>query len=852
MAPSAPSWPEDLARGDVCKSSSGDRPRSYSSTAPPPPAAAWDAAPHPQDSPPLGPRGAAVASSGDVAPPGCLEEPGGPRRAGSGDAPLPPPANDLAEPPLAPRLRPTSQLDPVPASPFASPLSRKAGKKSKRDKSPKGKAAKEADAIPVAAAVASPLTPSASPRVAAVVQAEAALALLADEEDEESPVQSPTKQQQAQLEVNEFATGSGFETFREAARPRLVDVQSLVAFPDDVEVSFSTRKLLLTWARWGRNSLRITQEQQLKAMQHMRHPRTAPPRPRTPITSPQATPRSTPRGTDENQMGDNASVMNASSSSTFSPGLLRATARQQGLMTSSRAEPWMSRNKDDDEPLFSTMREEQRNSMEQQGVKNKMCRHFGADAAVAKSNGTPGFGVETPGFGAGVGSSRVSAQASVAASVMSSGISSPLANGQLSPWILEAEALLNEDDEDLMSPVCRSNPAAWGAPPSEIETLESQLLIGLPSPMHHDLGLGSFGEEILETIQDVDELEKVDLFVNASTTAPTTCGNSPGASSETGSKSDRAGDDNRPLPLRALSSDQVAEGLQKLCKAEASGGARPAEQVYQPGEAVRYWSASRSIWMPARVVERRSRGVYLIDKQMRGCLGKVQASELISEAEERSNPVLRAVAALGLDDSEDEEAKPKSGRSRGNKRGSDKSGVKTPVSSKKNNWGVTPPSAASPRVERSSGPGDGATNATPSPARPTTPPHLRGKIMRDDFSSDSEEEAPQQPLTPVMSRGQDAVGSPLVSPAVTSPAFRQAETSSPASGSRGGRGRGRGGRGRGGTPLSPTSPTLDRSGRNVMATRSPRSANRPARPTTPPLVPTGRVLRDDFSEDSDR
>lgn len=62
---------------------------------------------------------------------------------------------------------------------------------------------------------------------------------------------------------------------------------------------------------------------------------------------------------------------------------------------------------------------------------------------------------------------------------------------------------------------------------------------------------------------------------------------------------------------------------------------------YVVGERVSYYSSSHRSWMPARVVERKSRSVYVIDKQLRGCLAKVKASELVSEKEEQSNPVGR-------------------------------------------------------------------------------------------------------------------------------------------------------------------------------------------------------------------
>eukprot|EP00438_Fugacium_kawagutii_P008301 Skav206324 [mRNA] locus=scaffold1420:133345:135041:+ [translate_table: standard] len=123
---------------------------------------------------------------------------------------------------------------------------------------------------------------------------------------------------------------------------------------------------------------------------------------------------------------------------------------------------------------------------------------------------------------------------------------------------------------------------------------------------------------------------------------------------------------------------------------------------YMVGEKVSYYSSSHGAWMPAKIVERKSRTIYVIDKQMRGCLAKVRASELVSEKEEKTNPVLRAFTML-----EKAEKKQK----------------KRPSSAKSARSSASTSSRTQPA-------------STPGPA--VTVPG-RGRIVRDDFSDDSDD-----------------------------------------------------------------------------------------------------------------
>lgn len=402
----------------------------------------------------------------------------------------------------------------------------------------------------------------------------------------------------------------------------------LPPFPP-VTVSTSTQLLLLTWARWGRNMCRIKQEEQIKSLQHKRFPRSPPPI----QLSPQPTPRE-------------------SSGSGAAPRTGAAAWRaggELGMGTTVHSREGGSPGKAFD---LAELREEQRDSMAEQGARMKLTRGLGSSAAQAHSLGTPGFGVDTPGFPGGSG------VASADASVASSGVASPVKGGQMSPWILEAEALCEETEEE-GSP----GGGGWGLEP-ELDTLlllEKEIRSGQREPILPE-DITHIKED--QPVLDEDELQRVEMF-------------------EESPKKSEAGSD-RPDRLQEVKSEQPEEPV-----ADPETNASTFEYVV--GEKVSYYSASHRAWMPARIVERKSRTIYVIDKQMRGCMAKVRASELVSEAEERNSPVLRAFTML-------EKAERRRKR---------------------------PSSAAS-------------TTTSSKPHSPVTVPGNRGRIVRDDFSDDSD------------------------------------------------------------------------------------------------------------------
>lgn len=450
----------------------------------------------------------------------------------------------------------------------------------------------------------------------------------------------------AQLAVTARSTRPLYEITSPMSKPQ---VDSL-PFPS-VTVSTSTQLLLLKWARWGRNNCRIKQEEQIKSMQHRRFPRSPPPV----QLSPQPTPReSTPRGSASGGASPDSSPPRTGAAAWRAGGEL-------GMGTTVHSREGGSPGRAFD---LAELREEQRDSMAQQGTRMKLTRGLGGGAAQAHSLGTPGFGVDTPGFPGGSG------VASADASVVSSGVASPVKGGVMSPWILEAEALC-EETEDEGSP----GGGGWGLEP-EIDSLlmlEQEILGKRSQAIELRISKDSLQpKEEDQPVLDEDELQQVELF------------------EESPSKKSAEAASERWQEAPSSEPHQVPEDL-----SSALTGFE-----YVIGEQVSYYSASHGAWMPAKIVERKSRTIYVIDKQMRGCLAKVRAraSELVSEKEEKSNPVLRAFTMLEK---------------------SEKKQKKRPSSARSSTSASSKPRSATPAAPAVTVPG-------------------RGRIVRDDFSDEDD------------------------------------------------------------------------------------------------------------------
>mmetsp|Transcript_108427 Transcript_108427/g.188188 ORF Transcript_108427/g.188188 Transcript_108427/m.188188 type:complete len:742 (-) Transcript_108427:77-2302(-) len=476
-------------------------------------------------------------------------------------------------------------------------------------------------------------------------------------------------------------------------------------WPTDVEVTPVTRVLLLTWARWSRNSLRIKTEERIKALQHVKYPRSCPP-PRTPPLSPQPTPRETP--------ADAAEPFHATSRS------LRLGLSREETVTS-RTAPKPA------ELLFDKMAEEQRDSMEAQAMRVKLNRNCFIEGTHTNSNKTPGFGVDTPNFpGAGAKS-----RASPMESVVSSGVATPAHGGQLSPWLLEAEALCNGDDEiaDRGPDILRTS-MAWGTPASS--------MVDVPEAVGAHFRRPSSLDEIPEMKRSEskasdghfdyeDELHQVDLF-NLVTDTTVQCS----IDAEDCPSKVRVQVDSLASTAIPLDEEPGSTWLTSAAK-RAEGSRTPVQRIgtdsvreYAVGEKVSYWSSSKSLWLPARIVEKKSRHVYLVDKQMKGCLSKVRVSELVSEAEEQQDPVLRAFCAF----EPSPRGKPAAAQGRSAHRG-DRSNQALSARSPR----TLPPLRSTSRSPRLSGE---PLSPVPPPRSPAAKP--RGRIVRDDFSDDSEDD----------------------------------------------------------------------------------------------------------------
>jgi len=353
----------------------------------------------------------------------------------------------------------------------------------------------------------------------------------------------------------------------------------------EVPVTMATRVILLQWARWGRNSWRIRQEEKIKAMQHTRHPR----QPMTPLVSPQPSPRKSSE--EAGPEGKSAQAARSSRIDTSRCSSARCANPPTAL--------WVDE-----------MIQDQRDCMDEQGLRMKLSGKL--DPQVRPS-GTPGFGVDTPDFTA----ARSRMTASSIASVVSSGIASPLADGQLSPWILEAEALVNEGDTGAFSDI---PPGAWEVSNSLSEIPEvSALVLDLPGSIRVQ-------DEDAGPIDDEDELDKVSVLVNTG----------PGPAGRRNILEEPRG--NMPI------GNELEDLTASLNKKRRQFHRR--QRGYTVGQNVRYWSASHGFWMPARIVERKSRSVFLVDKQMSGCLSKVRVSDLQPAVDDCSGQVTRAFAVL--------------------------------------------------------------------------------------------------------------------------------------------------------------------------------------------------------------
>lgn len=229
----------------------------------------------------------------------------------------------------------------------------------------------------------------------------------------------------------------------------------------------------------------------------------------------------------------------------------------------------------------------------------------------------------------------------------------------MSPWLLEAEALVNGEDDLLASPGSQSaipTCAAWGFEPARLfDVPEVELNPSNPS------------EELADPnddfIGDMDELDQVGLFSSPGLTESPSAPNSDaqpcppilfGGDSLASTATSFASPFKASTPSPDIKVGAMTAGPGTAFEESNRGGplmglsagsAGPHE--YTIGEKVSYWSGSKGVWLPAVVVEKKSSMVYLIDKQMKGCLAKVRASELISAAEEKQDHVLRALAAFG-------------------------------------------------------------------------------------------------------------------------------------------------------------------------------------------------------------
>lgn len=358
-------------------------------------------------------------------------------------------------------------------------------------------------------------------------------------------------------------------------------------FPE-TEVPVAARVVLMTWARWGRNSLRIRAEQQVKELQHQRFQR--------PSLSPQATPRGSPRSptsrgsippahTPSREAATPDSAAQSSRSQAASPsGFSRTPESQRGFV------PRRGRQSTPPEgggSFLDEMFQEQRRQMNAQGVKLQLQKTLpqtgdGGPSSSTQDAGTPGFGIGTPGFAS---SAQTSAYASATSTAQSSGRQTPLNRGQMSPWILQSQPnRASSSDDDCLEPG-----VAW-----EPDSL--RLTLGAPT-VREDR------QQIMPSVREEEDSATLvyDELENATQVA-------------------------QQVPV---SSPVAQECLEE-----------------EPDKFLQYWSASRNDWLPAKLISQEGNGIFTIDKQMTGCLAKVHNSDLLWNSELCRDHVIRLLTTL--------------------------------------------------------------------------------------------------------------------------------------------------------------------------------------------------------------